>query len=348
MNKKLCNLKKCCYIIPYFGKLPNYFPLFLQTCEWNPDFNWLIITDDETKYDYPKNVKVKRKTFCEMQTLVNSKFDFEVTLDSPYKLCDYKPAYGYIFEEYIQDYWFWGHCDTDILMGNLSKFITDDLLNSYDKLFCLGHMTLYRNNYENNRVFMSLFKEELLYKKVFSTNSICWFDEEYKDENNINRIFLNLNKRVLVSDLSINFRKSKFKFLRTKYVGDITKNSPHGYVTEKYRRAIYIWKEGNIYRLYRSKNKQQLEQEDFAYMHLQSRKMKFNKQLIGSNTIKVIPNSFERLEYSNVKLANLHNIKNLEVMPFCKYLLIEGVKIIFPKFFKEWLKKLKFLNCCSK
>ena len=97
-----------------------------------------------------------------------------------------------------------GHCDVDLLLGNLSTFITDELLDKYDKLFCLGHMVLYKNTHENNRVFMSDYKGKALYKQVYSSPSICWFDEEWKDDNNINRIFLN-SGNVLQVDWSANF-----------------------------------------------------------------------------------------------------------------------------------------------
>lgn len=39
------------FIIPYFGKFNNYFPLFLKSCEANADLcDWLIYTDDKTEY----------------------------------------------------------------------------------------------------------------------------------------------------------------------------------------------------------------------------------------------------------------------------------------------------------
>ena len=54
---------------------------------------------------------------------VQKMFDFPIYLDHPYKLCDYKPAYGYIFPEYTKGYDYWGHCDmTDCIFGNLRKF----------------------------------------------------------------------------------------------------------------------------------------------------------------------------------------------------------------------------------
>ena len=50
-------MKRACFIIPYFGKLPNYFQLFLNSCAPNKKFDWLIITNDNREFSYPKNVK---------------------------------------------------------------------------------------------------------------------------------------------------------------------------------------------------------------------------------------------------------------------------------------------------
>lgn len=39
-----------------------------------------------------------------------------------------------MFQEYIKDYDFWGHCDADLIFGDIRKFVTDDILNKYDRL----------------------------------------------------------------------------------------------------------------------------------------------------------------------------------------------------------------------
>lgn len=36
---------KVCFIIPYFGKLPDYFRVFLKSCSYNKRFQWLLVTD---------------------------------------------------------------------------------------------------------------------------------------------------------------------------------------------------------------------------------------------------------------------------------------------------------------
>lgn len=82
--------------------MKNYFNVFLETVRGNPTINWLLMTDDSTKYDYPPNIKVIYNTFDDLRQLVQSKFDFPICLPNPYKLCDFKPAYGYIFDKYIQ------------------------------------------------------------------------------------------------------------------------------------------------------------------------------------------------------------------------------------------------------
>ena len=46
-------MKKCVFILPYFGKFNNYFGLFLKSCGKNTEYNWLILTDDKEKYNYP-------------------------------------------------------------------------------------------------------------------------------------------------------------------------------------------------------------------------------------------------------------------------------------------------------
>lgn len=310
-------MKLCCYIIPYFGKFPDYFPLFLKSCEFNPSFNWLIFTDDDTIYNFPKNVKKINLTFSEFQNIVQSKFDFKIALRTPYKLCDYKPAYGYLFEEYLTDYMYWGHCDVDTIMGNLSHFLTYDFMKKYDKLFCLGHMTLYKNTFENNRVFMSHYNGAYLYKSVYTTDKICWFDEEWNDENNINRIFLSQKKNVFLDDLSFNVYFPKTRFLRTKYVGIGNGGNIHGYMKEKYKDALYLWKTGCLMRFFIKDD--EIVKEEFLYIHLQHRKMKcgFNQNHREVDIFKIVPNSFQYLEVDDVTINNFQKIKKYSFNTHC-------------------------------
>lgn len=294
-------MKKCCFIVAYFGKLPNYFQLFLKTCSYNKNFNWLLFTDDNTDFDYPENVEKIQISFEELHDIVQSKFDFHIKLNKAYKLCDFKPAYGYIFEEYISDYMFWGHCDIDMLIGNLDNFITDDILLKYDKIFALGHMVLYKNSFENNRIFMNNIDNQCWYKESFTNSEVTIFDEPYKNSTNINEIFKATGCSVLDEDWSINFKVIPTKFVKTTYVAE-----KRDFIDDSLE-ALYVWDNGKILR-YTLVNGI-LECEEYMYAHLQERNMKFIPKILKCDRFKIVPNSFLDLEVDHINVNNYPKIK---------------------------------------
>lgn len=163
------------FIIPYFGKFGALFPLFLNSCKDNPTINWLIITDDRTAYNYPLNVKVVYMTFDELRSQFQQIFDFPILLNSPYKLCDFKPTYGKVFEDYLAEYDFWGHCDTDLIFGNIREFLTEDILSNSDKIFSRGHLSIYRNSPYMNDFYRT--NTDGYYKIAYSCCRNIAFDE---------------------------------------------------------------------------------------------------------------------------------------------------------------------------
>lgn len=165
-------------VIPYFGKLPPFFQLWLQTAKSNSSVDFHIFTDDDSVFS-DENVYVHRMAWSDMQKLVSKPFDFNITLTQPYKLCDFKPAFGLIFSEYLSAYDFWGYCDvSDLLLGDLRSFLTEDVLDRYERCQYLGHISLYRNNERMNTLFMSQGKyPDLNYQDVFTTDDACYFDE---------------------------------------------------------------------------------------------------------------------------------------------------------------------------
>lgn len=283
-------MRRLCFVIAYFGKLPDYFPLFLKTCGANPEFDWLIFTDDESAYPFPDNVRRVAMTFDECRQLVRSRFDCPVAFERPYKLCDLKPMYGYIFESYLHDFRYWGHCDLDTLMGNLGHWLTDDFLDQYDKIFCLGHMTIYRNTESNNRVFMSKHLGHYPYEEVLAKADNCWFDEEWNNPSNINRIFLDRGLRVYQEDLSLNVSFVHNDFRRIRYVGHERPTDFFGYEEELPREALYLWEKGALYRLYREGRG--LSREDFPYIHLQQRPMAMEGAVLNADCFQIIPDCF--------------------------------------------------------
>ena len=326
MEKKLC-----CFIVPYFGKLPNYFELFLKTCSTNKNFNWLIFTDDESDYVLPKNVKIERMAFENLKQLIQSKFDFNISLERPYKLCDYKPAYGYIFDEYLKNYKFWGHCDLDILLGDLDNILNEKFIEKYDKIFCLGHMILYKNNEVNNTLFMSKLNNKFLYKESFSTDKITIFDEIYKNKTNINEIFKSNNRIVFEDDFSFNVKILPTKFIRTKY--DFNLND---FINEKYKSAVYLWENGKIVRFI--KNNNEIIKEEFLYIHLQERKMSFDKNSLNSKYIQILPNKFLGVNYSIKSIKDFTKFKK-------KIVCFHYFQYHYKWQKRKWIKIIRSLKC---
>ena len=44
--------------------------------------------------------------------------------------------FGHIFSDYLVGYDFWGYGDIDLIYGNISKFITRDMLEQFDCIRC--------------------------------------------------------------------------------------------------------------------------------------------------------------------------------------------------------------------
>ena len=169
------------YVVPYFGKFPKGFQFWLMSCGCNPSIDWLIFTDDHTEYNYPENVKVTYWSFEQMRERVQSIYDFPISLERPYKLCDFKPAYGEIFAKELQGYEFWGDCDIDLVWGNIRKFYTDDILERYEKIGFNGHSMLFRNTPQVNARYRTTIEGLLSYREAFSVDKSFAFDEPGMD-----------------------------------------------------------------------------------------------------------------------------------------------------------------------
>lgn len=293
-------MEKVVFIIPYFGKFNNYFQLFLNSCAYNKNFEWLIFTDDTRNFKYPDNVKVIYTTFDKLKTRIQELFDFPIILNNPYKLCDFRPAYGLIFEEYIKEYQFWGYCDTDVIWGNISDFIKDEDLMKYDKICVFGHCSLYKNNKKMNNLFKVNLNGEERYKIVMQRNRTNSFDEEFNGS--INNIMEqeHLKIRYREDQANIYTKSSDFRLV------NLNKDKKT-YTTEKLKKAFFVWDNGNLLR-YILKN-DEVYIKKYMYIHLQSRKMKVNLTDLYRNKYKIIPNAFDELEISDIDKNTFKKIK---------------------------------------
>lgn len=190
-------MKKIALLTCWYGTYPWYFPYFIHSCVFNPTVDFIIVTDNlELIPNKTDNIKIVHKTLDELKTTASERLGFVVNIDYPYKLCDFKPAYGFIFPEIIAGYDFWGIGDIDLVYGNIRDFMTEEILNSYDIIssrhdYITGSFCLFKNNEQMN----SLFMQSKDYREVFSSSNHFCFDE-------CNFLFEELKNGASILDLS--------------------------------------------------------------------------------------------------------------------------------------------------
>lgn len=275
-------MKKVNIIIPYFGTFPNYFQLFLNSCKYNETINWTILSDCEISYHVPTNVKIVATNFSEVRSRICAAFNFSPVIDTVHKLCEYKPAYAYLFPEYTEGYDYWGYGDIDLIYGDIRRFLTDEVL-KYDKVFQLGHFTLIKNEKQFNEMFMNPVLDRELYKEAFSSPDNYNFDEQFLDRPNINTIFEQNGCSIWGKSYAADIYTKSNGFLIDKGDGN----------PEKKKEAIFVWDKGDLKRYVRSKG--DVIEEEYMYIHLQKRAMSVRVNY-GEDIYKIIPNAFEPLE----------------------------------------------------
>jgi hypothetical protein len=149
------------FLIPYFGKWPFWMPLFLESCRRNPDIDWLFFSDCGMPDRLPENVQIDAIDYSDYLDLVSRRLEIDFVPENPYKLCDIKPALGYIHKDRIGDCDFWAFGDIDVVYGRLREYFADARLSRYDLISCharriSGHLCLIRNIPRMREAFMRI------------------------------------------------------------------------------------------------------------------------------------------------------------------------------------------------
>jgi len=262
-----------CVIGIYFGKLPNYFDLWLRSASENPTIDFLIFTDNEDR-ELPPNVRFAPMSYEEIIRRAQKTIGITIPLKRPYKFCDLKVVYGTLFADYIAEYDYWGHCDFDLIWGDLRSFFEQYKLESYDKFLSLGHLSVYRNTKENNARFMLDGSECGDYKTVYSSEQNFAFDEE----DGIYKIFakhgFSMFEKRIFADISNIYRR--FRLARN---------------DKNFDKQVFFWRNGKVYRAFFENGK--VEEEEFLYIHFQKRgKLPYTDECLRCSSFFVTYNGF--------------------------------------------------------
>ncbi len=259
-------------ILPYFGKFNSYFKLWFDSCAFNKSIDWLIFTDCDVPYEAP-NIKVFKTTLKQLKEDFQKDFDFKLSLEQPYKLCDYKPLYGYLFRDYIKEYDFWGYCDCDLIFGDIDAFLDESLFRDYDKVLRNGHLSFTKNKPEINEIF----RKYDTYRVVLSSPAIYNYDEAVG---------------AYRPGFAAEMLDSGYKMYQcTDYIADIKyTNFPFRIVSDPQVISVFSFENGKVYRITQGADSGYSKTE-VMYFHLQKRKMCVECDLNESSFL-VIPNKF--------------------------------------------------------
>ena len=144
-------------ILTWFGPWPAWMRFFLASCAGNPSIDWAIYTDQPAPADLPVNVRVATMSFEAYRALVAERLGVKPRWSDTYKLCDLKPALGWIHRDVSAPYDRWGFGDLDVIYGDIRAIydaatLDHDIVSSHDDIVA-GHLSILRNTPRMTRAF---------------------------------------------------------------------------------------------------------------------------------------------------------------------------------------------------
>lgn len=239
----------------YFGKLPDWMPIWLKSCSKNQNYDFLLITDQDYSNNIAENVEIKKMNWDDLKQKFSNALQMSISLVKPYKLCDFRPVFGRTFFDEVKGYDFWGHCDLDMIWGDLSHFISTEDLMKYDRLGLYGAFTLYRNNLYCNELYKKK-GSAYRWKTVFSRPENYIFDEMP----GMNCICLKNNVK-----WKTNIKIADLDTCLSRYGADLISNH-----------ETFSWEDGKAIHYFLNNN--HIISEEVAYIHFSGKKPELNTQ----------------------------------------------------------------------
>ena len=164
-------------LVPYFGKAPLFWSSFYHSISHSKLIDVICITDCLSDFKCSDNIHIVQVNFDDFKNKVTGALGCQANISSPYKICDFKPAFAKIFQKEIEGYDFWAYGDIDTVFGDIDFFISDKLdkydVISFRKHWLSGSLTIIRNQDTLNDLYM----RSSMVAQVFAADSNHCFDE---------------------------------------------------------------------------------------------------------------------------------------------------------------------------
>ena len=147
-------------LVPHFGGWPPWIQFFLNTCRWNAHIDWLFLSDAGVPGQLSPNLHFHALTLDQFSAMAQRRLNCELRLLTAYKVCDFRLAFGLIFDEMLAGYDYFGWSDIDVVYGDLGRFLTPAVMDhdviTFNERHLSGHLTLIRNTAPARRLHLSL------------------------------------------------------------------------------------------------------------------------------------------------------------------------------------------------
>lgn len=233
---------KIAIIVPYFGKFPVWFDLFLYSCSKNENVDFLFFTDCIIPNVRYANTIFFQVTFEEYCARVSNALGIDFSPKNPYKLCDLKPFYGIIHKDELEDYDFWGFGDVDLIYGDLELVLSEhrlayfDLITTHDDRVA-GHFTVIRKSSKFTHLCLKIrdYKSKLEAPTHLALDEEDWTCLVFPQLPMLERIY-----RHIVKPFGI-WHKKYFKWVNPLFCNRLTKVSFIEYFTTEIPKETETW-----------------------------------------------------------------------------------------------------------
>ena len=120
------SLKQLVVFIVFFGELPPWLPLTLESMSSNAAVDFVVIGDAAAPAAVPSNVRFERIGFDEMQVrlslLMTPGNRSSVRYNTTYKANDIKPLAAVLYPQLVAGHEWWAWADLDVVFGDLLKY----------------------------------------------------------------------------------------------------------------------------------------------------------------------------------------------------------------------------------
>jgi hypothetical protein len=256
------NANQLAFVVPFIGDLPSYTSLFFRSVASNKCIDVLLFVDREPVLNVPANVHVRVISRAGILERIFSSTGLELAEITGHKLCDFKPFYSSIFSEELKPYRWWGHCDIDLMFGDLAPWLDQRLSSAYDVVTAgpdstVGHFTIYKNdNVVTSEMRMMI--ENPTYKNILLHPDSSLIDEWGAFEHIYSRRRLRIHQTPILQDaIACNFAPLGITFTPN---GSIACIKPQEF-------GVAYWKDGHTW--YESPRRKPVE---VLYIHFMGNK----------------------------------------------------------------------------